>query len=430
MKIKTYARIAAGAAVVLCLGTQVQASGSGTADNNMLQELKRMIEQQQAQLDKQAAEIAALKEKLSGTTEALATKADKEALKDTDKMVTSSYSNVNLSLYGQINRALMYVNNGDTSKWYSVDNTNSQSRLGLLASVDTASGWLVGGRIEYGIVSNGSSDVSQLNTTNATSDNFKLRWAEISFKHDAYGKLSLGKGDSASNNTAEIDLSGTAVATYAAIPDMAGSSLWYQGATDTLSSRKIKNVYNDFDGLSRTDRVRYDTPSFAGFQASASASSGDAFDGSLWYNRDFNGTKVAAGFGAANPGDIMPGVDVNYSTSASILFPMGFNATLSYGYQDLSDDSHDNPSNWWGKLGYRTTFYQGSSTAFSVDYGETADLQNNGDKAKVFSLAAVHNIEDWGTEFYAVWRTHQLDTDSSTDYDDINVFMTGARLKF
>ena len=128
-------------------------------NSNMLQELKRMIEQQQAQLDKQAAEISALKEQLSGTTEALTTKADKEALKDRTE-VTSSYSNVNVSLYGQFNRALMYVNNGDSSKWYSVDNTNSQARFGLLASVDTASGWLVGGRLEYGIVSNGSSDVT------------------------------------------------------------------------------------------------------------------------------------------------------------------------------------------------------------------------------------------------------------------------------
>ena len=95
----------------------------------------------------------------------------------------------------------------------------------------------------------------------------------------------------------------------------------------------------------------------------------------------------------------MSGVDVNYSTSASILLPMGFNATFSDGYQDLSDDSHDNPSNLWGKLGYKTTFYEGTSTAFSVDYGETSDLQNNGDKAKTFALAAVHNIPDGARNF-------------------------------
>jgi len=429
MKAKRYGRIAAGAVFAICLATQVQASGSGPMDNQMLQELKRMIDQQQAQIDKQAAEIAALKEQLAGNSEALANTADKEALKDTEKMVTSSYPNVNLSLYGQFNPALLYGNNGDSSKWYAVDNINSQTRLGLRASVDTNIGWQLGGRIEYGIVSNGSSDVNNLVTHDATSTNFKLRWAEISFKNDMFGKVSLGKGDSASNNSTEVDLSGTAVAAYAEVVDMAGSMLWYEGSTDTLSSLKIKDVFNSFDGLSRTDRIRYDTPSFGGVSLAASASSGDAFDGALMFSREFSGTKVAAALSAANPGDLNSKADAIIGGSASVLLPIGLNATFSYGYMDLDESGRDNPTNWWGKLGYKTMFFEGSSTAFSVDYGETADLKLEGDKAKTWALAAVHNVNDWATEFYAIYRNHKLDTDVA-DYDDINTFMAGARLKF
>ena len=55
MKVKQYARIAAGAAFVVLLAGQVQASGGSAmgASESMLQELKRMIEQQQAQLHEQ-----------------------------------------------------------------------------------------------------------------------------------------------------------------------------------------------------------------------------------------------------------------------------------------------------------------------------------------------------------------------------------------
>ena len=274
MKVKQYARVAVGAALVVFLAGQVQGSGGSAMpmDENMLQELKRMIEQQQAQLDKQAAEISSLKEQLTGNTEAIDTKADKAAVGDTDKMVTSSNSNVNLSLYGHINKAAMFVDNGDTNKWYVVDNINSQTRLGLRANVATMSNWDIGGRIEYGIVSNASSDVNSLNTYDATSTNFKLRWAEVSFKNDMYGKLSLGKGSSASDNSAEVDLSGTSVASYAGYSDMAGSILWNEGRTNILSDLEIGNVHSDFDGLSRTDRVRYDSPSFAGFSLAGSAS--------------------------------------------------------------------------------------------------------------------------------------------------------------
>jgi uncharacterized coiled-coil protein SlyX len=430
MRVKRYVRVAAvGTALALCLTTQGQASGSSMVDNDMLQELKRMIEQQQTQIDKQAAEIAALKEQLGGTNEALASKADKESVKSIDKMVTSSLSNVNLSLYGHINKAAMYVNNGDTSKWYVVDNINSATRLGLRASVETVSDWNIGGRIEYGIVSNASSDVNQLNTNDATSTIFKLRWAEVSFKHDKYGKLSLGKGDSASNNSAEVDLSGTTVASYSGYSDMDGSSLWYEGSTNTLPDLEIGDVFSNFDGLSRTDRIRYDTPSFAGFSVAASANSGDAFDGALLYNRKFGETKLAAAIALANPGNIKPGVDSQVSGSISAMFPMGFNATFAAGGQDLDISGRDNPTNWWAKLGYQTKLYEAATTSFSIDYGETSDLAQNNDKLKSWALAAVHNISDWGTEVYMAYRMHQLDRDGS-DFDDINVFWTGARVKF
>lgn len=429
MKMKRYVRAAAvGATFALCLTTQGFASGSGAIDNDMLQELKRMIEQQQAQIDKQAAEIAELKEQVAGASEVQAVEPDKADMVETDKMVSSRLSNVNLSLYGHINKAALFVDNGDSSKWYFVDNINSQTRLGLRANVETVHNWNVGGRIEYGIVSNASSDVNQLNTHDATSTNFKLRWAEVSFNNEQFGKLSLGKGDSASNGSSEVDLSGTTVASYAGYSDMAGSALWYDGGTGVVTDLEIGDVFSNFDGLSRTDRIRYDTPSFAGFSVAASASSGEAYDGALWYSRKFGDTKIAGAVALANPGDLKS-VDSIYSGSISAKFPMGFNATFSAGGQELDEPGRDDPVNWWAKLGYQVKFYEAATTSFSIDYGETTDLDQNNDKLKSWALAAVHNIPDWGTELYLAYRLHQLDRDA-TDFDDIHVFWSGARVKF
>ncbi len=429
MKMKRYVRMATGAALVIFLSSQVQASGSGSmgGSEDMLQELKRMIEQQQAQLDRQAAEISALKEQLTGNSEAIGTKADKADVADNDKMVISSKANVNVGLYGHVNRALLYVNNGDSSKWYSVDNSNSQTRLGLNALVDTGSDWKIGGRIEYGIYSNSSSAVNNLNT-NAGSG-FSLRWAEVHVAHDTFGKISLGKGDTASNNSAEVDLSGTSVASYAGISDMAGGSLWYEGDGGILTGTTISQVFSDFDGLSRQDRIRYDTPSFGGFSLAGSASSGDAFDGALLYNRKFGETKVAAALAAANPGDIVANADSILSGSISVLFPMGFNATFSSGYLDFEDGNRDNATNWWTKLGYQTRLLESGITSFSIDYGETADRRQEDETAKTWAVAAVHNMMDWGTEFYLAYRGHSLDS-SSLDVDDIHTFWSGARVKF
>ena len=426
---KTYVKAAILATLTLICSAQAQASGGGTLDSDMLRELKRMIEQQQAQIDKQAAEIAALKEQLAGNSEALAVKADKADVEGLDRVVSSSSANVNVSLYGQFNPALLYADNGDSSKTYVVDNVHSQTRFGLRATVAATEAWKIGGRLEYGITGNGSFDVNNWYTHDATEDTFKLRWAEISFAHDTYGKLSLGKGDSASNNSAEIDISGTAVAMQDKTLWMGGATLWYDGTTGILSEIRVKDIFNGFDGLSRTDRIRYDTPEFAGFSLAGSYSSGDAFDGSVWYSREFAGTKVVSGLAVANPGDIMPEGKLLYTGSASILFPLGISATFSGGLMEKEDEDLDDATIWWAKLGYLTSFYDGAETAFSVDYGETKSINLNGEEGSTWALAAVHDVEAWGTEFYAIYRLYMADA-KTADFDDVNSVMAGARLKF
>ncbi len=450
MRIRKYLCIVSIPVLALCLFTQAQAGGSTVTDGNMLQELKKMIEEQQVQIDRQAAELAELKELLAGKSNKLTAKtvdpdktgrsAEKgktdvaaedggKEINAADKMVTSKLSNINLSLYGHVNKAGLFVDSGDSSDWYVVDNINSQTRLGLRAAADTGIGWVAGGRIEYGIVSNGSSDVNQLTSYDATENNFKLRWAEVSFKKDQFGKISLGKGSSATDNTSRTDLSGTAVAAYSSVSDMAGSTLWYDNSIDTLSDLKIKNVFNDFNGLGRTDRLRYDTPSLGGFSLAGSGSSGDAYDGALLFSRKYGETKIAAAFGVASPGDLIEGTDLQYSGSVSLLLPMGFNATLSAASRNLAADNREDPTNWWTKLGYKTKFYDAAVTAFSIEFGETADLWADGDVAKNWAAAVVHNVTDWGTELYMAYRGHQLDSDLG-DFDDIHAFWAGARVKF
>ncbi|WP_163338501.1 porin [Desulfopila sp. IMCC35008] len=415
------------ATLALLLSNSAQASEDETMLMKQMSELRNLIEMQQNQLDSQLKEIQNLKNQLDQNTKAIVAKDENAEDADSSKMLTSSLPKVNLSLYGHVNKAALFADNGDDSSWYFVDNDNSDTRLGLRAAVEKFENWSIGGRIEYGIVSNASDDVNQLNDSNATSSNFQLRWAEVSVEHDTFGKVSLGKGDSASNNSAEVDLSGTDVAAYSSISDTAGAMLWYDNATATLTDLEVGDVFSNFDGLSRTDRLRYDSPTFAGFSLALSASSGDAYDAAIVYNRKFGETKVAAALAAANPGTDT--VDMIYSGSASILFPIGINATVSAATQDLDMSDREDPVNWYAKLGYIAKFTESSTTAFSADYGETTDLDADGDTGKTFAVAAVHNLPDWGTQLYLVYRLHQLDR-SNADYEDINVVMTGARVKF
>jgi len=89
----------------------------------------------------------------------------------------------------------------------------------------------------------------------------------------------------------------------------------------------------------------------------------------------------------------------------------------------------DDATYWWAKLGYLTQFRDNATTAFSIDYGESANITANDENGKTWALAAVHDVETWSTEFYAIYRMYMADSDTA-DYDDVNSIMAGARLKF
>ncbi len=432
---KTYTKwLVLAAGTSFALGGQMTAL-AGSMSGGSMQDLETLVKNQQSQLDTQASEIAALKEKLNallGQTEqnkeALADKVDKKEIESlqTDKMVVSKTSDVDVTLYGQINRAGLWADNGDASKFYFVDNQSSNTRMGIDATAKINDDFSIGGKIEYQIVSNASNKVNQFDED--TSADFSVRHTDVWFDSTTYGKLYIGRGDTASNGTSEVDLSGTTVVTYSSIGDMAGGQLWYDNNTNEVTELNIGSVFSNMDGLNRRDRFRYDTPSWAGLTFSAGAVETGAYDFAARYSRKYDSIKVAAAFGYATPGDLAD-FDNQYNGSFSILFDNGFNLTVAGGNQDLKEDNRNDPTFWYAKLGYKAALISPGTTALSIDYAMNYDLLMDNDEAQTMSLAFVQSVKDWGTDFYIAYRLHSLDRDN-TDFDNINTVMGGARVKF
>ena len=426
--VKKIASAASGAALICSLGS---AAYGGGMDEKMLLELKKLIEQQQQQLDSQAAQIAELKEQLDGNSKVIEQKADKDdvALTDVDKMVTSKFAHVDVNLYGHLNRGVLWSDNGDSSKVSFVDNSNSQSRFGINGVVAPSEGFEVGGKIEYGLAHNSSNDISQNETNGVTDVNLNLRHADIFFDSDSYGRFSIGHGSTASDGTSEVDLSGTSVVAFSDIQSISGGQFFYDSNNDTLTEFRMKNVYNNMDGLSRDDRFRYDSPTVAGFTLSGSAVSGDAYDSALRYSRAYGDTKVAAAVAWAKPADTIVTVEHQYDGSMSVLLGNGLNATVAAGLREMKDDTRDDATNWYGKLGYRLDVCSLGTTSLSADYGESADIREDGETGETWSVAVVQDIPSWSTEFYLAYRNYSFDSDTAS-YDDVNAVLGGARVKF
>jgi len=330
---------------------------------------------------------------------------------------TTAYA-VDFAISGQINRAALYADDGNSAKWFFVDNDNSSTRFRFTGANDFENDFSVGLVWEVEMQSNASNRVDMDLSGDTIDVHFNERKMEFWVGH-TFGKLWLGQGDMASNGTAEVDLSGTTVAAYSDVNGVGGSFEFKDDGAGT--GIIVGDSRSNFDGLSRRDRIRYDTPKFAGFYGSGSIGNGNIWDAALRYAGDIGWAKVAAA-GAWADGGTRFSYDGRFSSSASMLFNFGLNLTLAYAYQD---QDNTNPWNVFGKVGYKFL----EKHAASIQYSRTQNLSAKDDKGDTIGLAYV--FSPWkSVEFYGTYYIHMLDRDSGSDPDDVNIFMAGGRVKF
>jgi hypothetical protein len=333
---------------------------------------------------------------------------------------------IKYSISGQINRAVLYANDGDSGEWFFVDNSNSSTRFRFKGSNKFKDGWKVGLLWEVEMKSNPSSDVNMDDDSDIPAKvTFNERHMDIWVGKKA--KLRLGQGDTASNGTSEVDLSGTTVAAYSRVSDVGGGFEFKENGRNIGVS--VKESRNNFDGLSRRDRLRVDTPRWEGFYGSVSFEGNSEWDLAVRYAGNLVGWgRLAAAAGWADYGNSSDsnGGDWNgqFSSSASMRFNSGLSLTASYAYRD-QNGSGSEPTNLFGKIGY--TFKK--KHIASVQYSRTKHLSGENDEADTLGLAYV--FSPWrSVEFYGTYYLHMLDRNQGSNIDDIDVVMAGARVKF
>lgn len=413
--------------------TPAQAANSDL--DTQLQALKDLVARQQQAIDALQHELDTLRQKQEETKAAAdaATSATTEMRQRAmeQPLVTSGHKNIKVAISGQVNRAVNVADDGHSTKAYFVDNDVSNSRFRIEGTGEVDDQLTVGTVLEFGVGPNNSYDVSQENES--AGDFFDERKVEAYVDHKRLGRVWLGKGPAATDDTAEYDLSLVAgPIMYAGVADPVGGLRFRSGKT--LSSTSVGDAFFDFDG-ERQNRIRYDTPVLGpGVQLSASAGENQRYDLALNWGGDFgNWTGVELGpfltlgaLGLSEPNQ--HGVDYRLDGSYSILHqPTGLSLTLSAGMDQAEDD---NPFNLYGKLGWDTSLVSLGKTGFGIDIDRSKDVSSPGDEGYSVGLAAVQQIENYGTEFYTQLRWFTLDSHQGPHLDDLVVGTFGTRVKF
>jgi predicted porin/outer membrane murein-binding lipoprotein Lpp len=376
------------------------------------------------ELKAQVREMSKRLQELEAKQEQLEEKADEVGV-DT-RNVISGKQGVKLTVSGQVNRGLLYVDNGDKDDLFHVDNDNSSTRVRFVGVGALTEDITVGSQIEVQFESNSTASIRIDQDGAAGPNNFTERKLELYVDSQRFGRLWLGQGDTASNGTSEVDLSGTSVVAYSGIGDMAGGIAF---SDNNVLGPRIGQVFSNFDGLSRDDRIRYDTPSFSGFKGSVSALEGGAVDVGLRFSGEISGTKVVAAAAWADASSKDSNNFKQYNGSVSVLTPIGISVTGAVGSRDLDSGTGDDPLFYYGKLGYTFDAISFGSTSIGVDYEAVDDLNQDGDEAQTYGVFAVQRYDKIGAELYLGARNHELDRPGS-NFDDVLAVIIGGKVRF
>jgi predicted porin len=399
-----------------------------------------VTEAQQAQLDAMRAELDAMKAQRAAAAPASAPAPMAAAPAGLDdrteaQMVAEGFtwrdqSGRSLTFSGQVNPAFNIVDDGLSTEAFIVDNDTSGTRFRLDAEapLDATS---IAATIEIGASPNNSYDVWQLDTQ--TDADFNVRRAEVTFRNDRYGRLQLGKGSSAADDTAEYDLSLVAgPIMYSGVADIVGGIQFTDG-TD-YSGTTVGDAFFNFDS-DRLGRIRYDSPMFGPLQASASYGQdgrwaaavtlgGDYGDWSGWTVGDF--TLLAAASVYDTEDDAL---DYAYAASGSVLHdPTGLSLTLSTGGYKLEEG--EDPSNFYAKLAWDAEFWPLGPTSFGIDYTDGSDISSAGADATSIGIAAVQRIERYGIDLYGQLRRYELEGGTEPGLRNITVGTFGTKFTF
>jgi hypothetical protein len=210
---------------------------------------------------------------------------------------------VKLEISGQVNQAILAWDDGAERNVYQVMNSNSADRFRFTGTAEISRDLKAGYFLELGLRTDSTGRADQFGR-GLEEDDLGARQSVWFVESKTFGVVTVGRGSPATDDIITYNLGGTNVAGSANAPLVGGNFFTRDSAVDTLNSLASGNTISlrwrrFFEQLDtrQANMVRYDSPTFMGFAASASWGDDDYWDVALRYARFTRDFKVAFGIG-------------------------------------------------------------------------------------------------------------------------------------
>lgn len=329
---------------------------------------------------------------------------------------------VKYKLSGQVNRAIVFQDDGDTSAVRHVDAISSGTRFRLKGSEDIGNGMKVGFAYESQWSSSRSFTQRPDQNGDGSTGAGTLRQGNVWFSGN-WGKLTLGQTDGAGNGATESDW--VPSGSYHGRTSFTGGLRWKTSGGANVGGLTESSTFSEYDAFSRHDVIRYDSPKLGPVNLAASIGNDSVWEIAMFGDADIGGGNLlfAAFYGEDGQGVRSGGTEDRWGGSMRYQFAQGTKISGTYA-QNESNAGVDSDVFTVG-IGHSW----GNNT-ISVHYSQASDVTQGFDD-EAFNIGFDHNIPKAKTNVYASFFHTELDgPGGGPSYEDHNTFVVGARVKF
>lgn len=351
---------------------------------------------------------------------------------------------VSLVISGQVNETLLIWDDGVDSDAYVTTNTTSTTRFRFKGNAKINHDWSAGYYIEIEALTSGSLGVGNNGTVSVGDDggaNFRIRQSNMYIRSATLGTITLGQLSPATDD----------LAFYGSVAGLAGAfqpdfhsqfGFEFRNPNGTFSGFRVRDLGNSvngalfFDGTTRQNAVRYDTPTFGGFVVSAAWGEDDFWDVALRYAGEFGDIKVKAGIGYSRFGgqDNFNDEKSLTATAGVIHTPTGIfvhGAYRGYEYQNTGGALRSDSDGWHIQAGIKQKW---NTLGYTAIYGAYTEIEDGGAGTADSELSRVSvGLHQWidaaALELYVIYD-HVEGERNAVDFQDIDTVTLGGRIRF
>lgn len=328
-----------------------------------------------------------------------------------------------LTISGEVSKALLWHDISGlpgADRLRVIDNPNSGTKLRFSGDAKISTSISAGFMIEIGI----DETAGNLLGVGGLIDDMTVRHSVV-WMNTVMGKVSVGRTSTATDGIAEIDLANTNIASL----PMSLEPLWTLSGLPGLGLGIVNPV--GFDG-GRANIVRYDSPTVAGFQASASWGGGqtvtgdDIYDVAIRYASEFGGIRLAAGAGyRVESLDTAAAPEIKtLAGSASMLHVASGLFVNAYGGDQKSHPFFGDLQMWQIRAGWTKNVFGIGNSALFGEYGEHK-IKGAGFDSTFWGGGVTQFLDAAAMDLFLSYRSY----DVGGSFDAATA-MAGARIRF